>query len=317
MMEDNRRTAVLVKVLTVNCAGGKPRDERKPDKLGGYIADQEIDFVFFQELAELEYDDGPAEQVLEEILEVTRRKAGSTYVGFFVPAVDTTRHPAPEWVPGSEPPRRGKWYAPRFIGSGRSPRYAAQGNGFLVDHNKWEVLDLWGGPRSGSAAAVVISTASPFLGDRESEPRVLALLRVRNRESGKELCLATTHLTVLRPENENRGGASVRKAQVENICHVFGQLPDGLDGIILGGDLNAILSADELRPLADAGFTAATSECSPKDMKSGTHQKKKIFIDHFFYSKNSGLSVRDCGLPTEIEDVSDHRPVLCSFWLAG
>jgi len=205
MMEDNGRNAVLVKVLTVNCAGGKPRAERKPDELGAYIADEEIDFVFCQELAELEYDDGPAEQVLEEILEEAMRREGSTYVGYFVPAVDTRRHPTPKLVPGSDPPKPGKWYAPRFIGSGRSPSYAAQGNGFLVDHNKWDVLDLWSGPRSGSAASVVISAASLFQGDRESEPRVLVLLRVRNKE---------------------------------------------------------------------------------------------------------------CGLPNEIEDVSDHRPVLCSFWLA-
>ena len=318
-MGNNDVNAAVVEMVSGNWAGGKPKHERRPHEVGEYIVSNNIDVVFSQELAELEYDDG-SESVLEEILEEIQRHSGSKYVGYFVAAVDSRRHPAPNVVPGTN--KRGRWHSDRVVQPGRSLSYAAQGNGFVINEATWEVRDLWGGPRPASAASVVISAPHLFLGDRESEPRILVLLRVRHRRSGKELILATTHLTVLRPENEELGdgeelgeGELRRRTQVENICRVFEQLPAGLD-IVLAGDLNAELHSPELEPLVDAGFTAATSECLPADIARGTHKKKGIFIDHFFYPEGSRLSLQKCFLPPALDDVSDHRPVQCRFSLS-
>ncbi len=305
-MSNNKQQRVEIKALTANVAGGKPADERRPDKLGSYIKNQDFDFVCCQEASVVRYENGSQENALEEIQDNAGKE---NFVAYFVPSVDTTNHPCPELVPGTK--RSGKWYSSRFINNDEPVTYAAQGNGFLVS-SRWEIVDLFGNAARGSMATAIVSDFGLFLGDRETEPRTFSVFRARHKEHGAECFIGNTHLTAYRKENEQSHGSETRSGQIRRILQVCNELPKGIP-IILAGDFNAKLSSPELNLLEDAGYLAATDRCSEKDRKTGTHRVRNIFIDHFYYASDARVSFIACDLVDLGEDVSDHNPVMFSF----
>lgn len=303
----NFKTDILeIKALTANIAGGKPADQRRPDKLGSYIKNQDFDFVCCQEALVVDYKGDSHVNLLEEIQD----SAGKENFGaYFAASVDTTNHPCPEVVPGTKNP--GKWYSPIFINADVPTTYAAQGNGFLVS-SRWEIVDLFGAARRGSMATTVVSDFGLFLGGRETEPRIFSVVRVRHKELGTECFIGNTHLTTYRRENEQSQGSKTRLAQIGKILQVCSELPKGIP-IILAGDFNAELSSPELNLFENAGYLAATDRCSREDKETGTHREKHIFIDHFFYASDNRISFNACSLADLGECVSDHNPVMFSF----
>jgi len=303
----NRKPEFLqIKVLTANIAGGKPADQRRPDKLGIYVKNQDFDFVCCQEALVVDHKNDSRVNLLEEIQESADKE---NFAAYFAASVDTTNHPCPEVVPDTKAP--GKWYSSIFINADLPATYAAQGNGFLIS-SRWEIVDLFGGARQGSMATTVVSDFGLFLGGRETEPRIFSLVRVRHKELGTECFIGNTHLTTYRKENEQGHGSETRSAQIRKILQLCSELPNGIP-IILAGDFNAELSSPELKLPEEAGYLAATARCSKEDRETGTHRIKNIFIDHFFYASDAQVSFNACGLADLGEGVSDHNPVMFSF----
>ncbi|MCP4331453.1 MAG: hypothetical protein GY785_02265 [Gammaproteobacteria bacterium] len=305
-MKKSKSDFLEIKALTANIAGGKPADERKPDKLGSYIKSQDFDFVCCQEASLVRYDNDSQESLLETVQD---NAGNENFVACFAVSVDTTNNPCPEVVPGTKIP--GKWYSSRFINTDVPTTYVAQGNGFLVS-SRWEIVDLFGSAQQGSMATTVVSGFGLFLGDRETEPRIFSVIRARHKELDVECFIGNTHLTTCREENEQRLGSDTRSDQIRRILQVCNDLPKGIP-IILAGDFNAELSSPELNLLKNAGYLAATDRCSKEDKEAGTHRGKNIFIDHFFYSSDARVSFNGCGLADIGEFVSDHNPVMFSF----
>ncbi len=313
-MNSDSRKRIDVKALTVNVAGGKPANERKPGKLGDFIKDKDFDFVCCQESSEACYDSGDNVSVLEEICQYAGEKKYSAY---FIPAVDTARHPCPEYVPDTQsdgsPARRGKWYSSRFISDSKGVNYAAQGNGFLLS-NRWEIVDLFGGTWQGTVATTVISDFALFLGDRESEPRIFSVFRAKHKELGFECFVGNTHLTTYRKDNEESYGSQTRSAQVHRILQACNVLSERIP-IIMAGDFNAELSSPEMNLLTEMGFIAATDKCSDAEKGAGTHRRNKLFVDHIFYSSNANVRFGSCSVVDLGVKVTDHNPVIFTFSL--
>ncbi len=307
-MSNHSQQTVQVKALTVNIAGGKPADRSKPDKLGDYLKNQNFDFVCCQEASIVEYGNGSRVSLLDDIRGYT---GGDMFAGYFSASVDTDNHPCPDVVPGTG--KSGKWYSSKFVDSDSPVAYAAQGNGFLVS-SRWELVDLFGGTRRGGLATTIASDFGLFLGDRETEPRTFSVIRARHKESGTECFIGNTHLTTFRKENEKSRGSKARFGQIRRILQVCHDLPRGIP-IILAGDFNAELQSPELKLLGEANFLAATDNCSVEDRNTGTHREKNLFIDHFFYTHNTGISFGDCHVVNLGKGISDHNPVMFSFTL--
>lgn len=312
MLKENVQNII---VITANAAGGKPKPERNPEVLGNALGCKKPHFICLQELVVCKGGGIPDEDTLDEL-----RIIGGLqdYQPFFLPSVDTERNPCPQIVPGTN--KEGKWYRTDLSFKGRD--YAAQGNGFLI-RNDWEVVDLWDGNRKPTMASEQISDPTLFLGDRETEPRCLMLVRVRHRESSCELILGCIHLTVLRDENEGDRGSQIRQQQVEKILEILDKLPERIQ--ILAGDFNSTLDSPELRSLSRE-FTCTSQYCSSKDQKKGTKIKNEKFIDHIYFRPTECLEVVKCYLIDDkelkyetdegvIKYATDHRPVVAHLRL--
>ena len=126
--------------------------------------------------------------------------------------------------------------------------------------------------------------------DHVREPRCLLLAELAG------MAVGTTHLSHI--------GAGERLLQAEATVVAFGDAPSA----VLLGDLNAVVGAAELAPLA--GWADGFSE--PPGDRARVSTDDGARIDHVLAR---GASVRGCRVVQEAGDLSDHFPVVADVLL--
>lgn len=130
------------------------------------------------------------------------------------------------------------------------------------------------------------------------EPRCLLVAEVRLSD-GRTLSVGSAHLSHI--------GSGERRLQAELLWETF----DGIGLGILGGDLNAPMSAAELEPLVETftdAFTATGVPVGdPRRASCETHQIDQILV--------RGLEPTACRVVTEAAEASDHWAVVATLTL--
>ncbi|HET7702974.1 MAG TPA: endonuclease/exonuclease/phosphatase family protein, partial [Candidatus Limnocylindrales bacterium] len=113
--------------------------------------------------------------------------------------------------------------------------------------------------------------------------------------------IATAHLTYI--------GRAQRRAQAEALASLAAQQPGPL---IVTGDFNAPLDAEELAPLTGAGLHDALLEAGVPAGDPSRTTSGGAAIDHVLVR---GLAVEACRVESGTGDASDHWPVVADLRL--
>lgn len=134
-------------------------------------------------------------------------------------------------------------------------------------------------------------------------------IRVRVRAGGPPVDIVCTHLA-WQPD-----AAPVRARQ---IADMVGWLPADGTPLIVGGDFNALLTEDSLRPLRDRGLDSALPPGAAATTLNPARKHAPRVIDHIFYGR-SAFAAADARVfgdrPTGDEYPSDHFGVAATLTL--
>jgi len=112
--------------------------------------------------------------------------------------------------------------------------------------------------------------------------------------------VVTAHLTYI--------GREQRRRQVAALADLAAGLPDP---VVVTGDLNATIEADDVAPLTvELSDAFAAAGVGPGDARR--HSSGSVAIDHVLVR---GVEVAGCRVATEAGDLSDHWPVVADLRL--
>lgn len=291
---------IEVTVVTANAGGGARDESVNPQLLGQIIANEKPDIVGIQEAVVCWKGNNKKEDSIEEL----SLKMGKNYCGVFIPTLDSQIQSHPD-----------KWSSSRF----KEFSHSQEGDGLLIS-TKYQIMDFWSN-KSGQPVPITVSEPSLFLGNRNTIPRQIVIVKVKDKQHNYEFYFATTHLTTLKGEKRGNTGegnseitkqaAKIRCKQIEHILYIMEQLPTK-DPIILVGDFNATLNSPEMKILQTKFFPVTKLQ---SEMGEFTHIRHKIFIDHIFFfpKERLGEITEDSCYLLDPKGASDHKPVVAKL----
>ena len=313
-----------IRVATANIAGGAREENTNLSKYE-FIGDllSGVDIIGVQEVIRVS-EVGNARIIRDDIKELCNSSGLLNYHHYFFPYLDSTQQSHPK-----------KWSSKIFDLYYDKGYQILEGTGILVKQQHC-VCDFWHNDRAGYALGQVIpwysNTPTFYLGDRDTQPRTLLLVRVKIGE--KFVLFCCVHLATLKEENIKRDeegsrlatqkAIDIRAKQINWIVEYIKSYQDSYqqesgvrEPIILVGDFNSEPMSSELN-----GLNRLNLELVPFDIKDigYTHRKYKIIIDLIYATRKNIdgkahiINLQELEL-SENERISDHNPVIAELEL--